>query len=136
MSGPVTGIAEIVLWSHDLEKSYAFYRDIFKLTMMAQRQDIPPRFLLAAEGSAGVPQMIVLIPHPDPASAFPQEKPKRPLHHMAFAVDPAQYEELQAQCRDAGIEVRDGVHPVLAGVRTFYVDDPDGNEVEVISPNQ
>jgi len=24
------------------------------------------------------------------------------------------------------------VHPVLKGVRTFYVDDPDGNEVEVI----
>ena len=33
-----------------------------------------------------------------------------------------------------GVEVRHGVHPVLKGVRTFYVDDPDGNEVEVIGP--
>jgi len=34
----------------------------------------------------------------------------------------------------AGLEVRGGIHPVLQGVRTFYVDDPDGNEVEVIAP--
>ncbi|HEV3234732.1 MAG TPA: VOC family protein [Candidatus Dormibacteraeota bacterium] len=133
MSRPVTGIAEIVLWSHDLEKSYGFYRDIFGLTMMEQRQEIPPRFLLAAETSVGVPQMIVLVPHPEPDSAFPSEKPRRPLHHMAFSVAPDRYEELADRCRQAGLEVRDGIHPVLKGVRTFYVDDPDGNEVECIA---
>jgi catechol 2,3-dioxygenase-like lactoylglutathione lyase family enzyme len=133
-NGPVTGIAEIVLWSHDLEKSYAFYRDIFGLTMMEQPDAVKPRFLLAAEGKAGVPQMIVLVPHPDPAAAFPAEKPRRPLHHLAFAVAADGYEELAARCRDAGLEVRDGIHPVLRDVRTFYVDDPDGNEVEVIGP--
>src|SRR5207245_9529887 len=134
VSGPVTGIAEIVLWSHDLEKSYAFYRDLFGLTMMEQRQDIPPRFLLAAETTVGVPQMIVLVPHPEPGSAFPGEKPRRPLHHMAFWVAADRYEELQQRCRKSGIEVRDGIHPVLNNVRTFYVDDPDGNDVEVIGP--
>jgi catechol 2,3-dioxygenase-like lactoylglutathione lyase family enzyme len=132
-AGTVTGIAEIVLWSHDLEQSYAFYRDLFGLTMMEQRQDIPPRFLLAAQGGAGVPQMIVLVPHPDPDSAFPAEKPRRPLHHLAFSVAPDRYEELAQRCRDSGLEVRDGIHPVLKEVRTFYVDDPDGNEVEVIA---
>jgi catechol 2,3-dioxygenase-like lactoylglutathione lyase family enzyme len=136
VSGPVTGIAEIVLWSHDLEKSYAFYRDLFGLTMMDQRQDIPPRFLLAAETAVGVPQMIVLVPHPEPAAAFPAEKPKRPLHHMAFSVSADRYEELKGRSRDAGLEVRDGIHPVLQGVRTFYVDDPDGNELEVIGPTE
>lgn len=130
----VTGIAEIVLWSHDLEKSYAFYRDLFGLTMMEQRQDIPPRFLLAAETSTGVPQMIVLVPHPDPAWSFPGEKPRRPLHHIAFSVAADRYDRLQDRCREAGLEVRDGIHPVLQDVRTFYVDDPDGNEVEVIAP--
>ena len=131
--GPVSGIAEIVLWSHDLARSYAFYRDLFGLTMMEQRQDIPPRFLLAAE-TGGVPQMIVLVPHPQPTSSFPGEKPNRPLHHLAFSVRADRYDELQDACRAAGLEVRDGVHPVLDGVRTFYVDDPDGNEVEVIAP--
>jgi catechol 2,3-dioxygenase-like lactoylglutathione lyase family enzyme len=133
---PVTGIAEIVLWTHDLEKSYAFYRDLFGLTMMEQRQDIPPRFLLVAQGTVGVPQMIVLVPHPDQGAAFPGEKPKRVLHHMAFSVAADEYEGLIRRCREAGLEVRDGIHPVLKDVRTFYVDDPDGNEVEVISPVQ
>ena len=134
MSGPVTGIAEIVLWSHDIEASFRFYRDLFGLQQMEQRQDIPPRFLLAAQTAVGVPQMIVLVPHPEAGSAFPVEKPRRPLHHMAFSVAADRYAELEAKCRAAGLEVRQGVHPVLLGVRTFYVDDPDGNEVEVIGP--
>jgi hypothetical protein len=41
---------------------------------------------------------------------------------------------LQQRFTAAGLEVRSGVHPVLKDVRTFYVDDPDGNEVEVIAP--
>ncbi|TMF32093.1 MAG: VOC family protein [Chloroflexi bacterium] len=49
-------------------------------------------------------------------------------------VDRRSYDELENGFIEAGIEVRHGVHPVLKGVRTFYVDDPDGNEVEVIGP--
>jgi catechol 2,3-dioxygenase-like lactoylglutathione lyase family enzyme len=49
-------------------------------------------------------------------------------------VDASAYEGLQERFAAAGLEVRSGVHPVLKGVRTFYVDDPDGNEVECISP--
>jgi catechol 2,3-dioxygenase-like lactoylglutathione lyase family enzyme len=78
--------------------------------------------------------MIVLSPHPDRAGTFPTEKRLRTLHHLAFNVLPDHYEDLQARCREGGLEVRTGVHPVLKGVRTFYVDDPDGNEVEIISP--
>jgi catechol 2,3-dioxygenase-like lactoylglutathione lyase family enzyme len=77
--------------------------------------------------------MIVLVPHPDKSVEFPREKTKRVLHHLAFRVDGSAYEELQERLTRAGLEVRSGVHPVLKGVRTFYVDDPDGNEVECIS---
>ena len=78
--------------------------------------------------------MIVLVPHPDPSSTFPREKAKRVLHHLAFRIEAAEYEGLQDTFRAQGLEVRAGIHPVLKGVRTFYVDDPDGNEVEVIAP--
>ena len=53
---------------------------------------------------------------------------------MAFNVSGDRYDELVQRCRDSGLEVRGGRHPVLKGVRTFYVDDPDRNEVEVIAP--
>lgn len=134
MGQVVIGLAEIVLWSHEIEKSLAFYCDLFGLERMDQPPGVKPRFLRAADGVNGVPQMIVLVPHPDADGAFPSEKPARPLHHMAFTVDAGSYLQLQERCRAAGLEVRDGIHPVLRGVQTFYVDDPDGNEVEVISP--
>jgi hypothetical protein len=79
--------------------------------------------------------MIVLVPHPDRGAEFPREKTKRVLHHMALRVEGGAYDELQLHFMAGGIEVRSGVHPVLKGVRTFYVDDPDNNEVEVIGPD-
>jgi catechol 2,3-dioxygenase-like lactoylglutathione lyase family enzyme len=130
---PVRHLAEIVLWVRDMDRALAFYRDLFGLEVISP-PSVKNRFLRAGPGEGPVPEMIVLVPHPDPSGAFPAEKPLRTLHHLAFNVDAAEYEGLERRLREAGLEVRGGVHPVLEGVRTFYVDDPDGNEVECISP--
>lgn len=127
------GLAEIVLWVHDVEQALHFYRDQFELEVISP-PELPSKFLKAATGADGVPEMIVLVPHPDRSLEFPREKPKRVLHHLAFRVEAAAFDELRERFVAAGVEVRSGVHPVLKGVRTFYVDDPDGNEVEVIGP--
>jgi len=134
VSGPVLHLAEIVLWARDMDRSLAFYGDLFGLTLISP-PEMPNRFLRAGPGEGPVPEMIVLVPHPDPAGAFPAGKPQRPLHHLAFNVAADRYDDLERRCREAGLEVRGGVHPVLKGVRTFYVDDPDGNECECISPD-
>lgn len=112
-----------------------FYRTHFGLELMS-RPELPNKFLRVTEGDGSIPEMIVLIPHPHPDSYFPthREKEKRALHHIAFRVDHRAYGELETRLIEAGVEVRHGVHPVLKGVRTFYVDDPDGNEIEVIGP--
>lgn len=133
MSRVVAGLAEIVLWVRDMEPALHFYRDLFELEVISP-PELPNQFLKAADGAHGVPEMIVLVPHPDRSSEFPREKPKRVLHHLAFRVEAAAYDQLQGRLVAAGLQVRSGVHPVLKGVRTFYVDDPDGNEVEVIAP--
>jgi catechol 2,3-dioxygenase-like lactoylglutathione lyase family enzyme len=133
MSG-VTGLAEVVLWVRDIDAALHFYRDLFGLEIISP-PELPNKFLRAGEGASGVPEMIVLVPHPDRSAEFPREKPKRVLHHLAFRVDGSAYEGLQERLAAAGLEVRSGVHPVLKGVRTFYVDDPDGNECECISPD-
>jgi catechol 2,3-dioxygenase-like lactoylglutathione lyase family enzyme len=130
--GPVLHLAEIVLWVHDMDRALAFYRDLFGLQVISP-PEVPNRFLRAGPGDGSVPEMIVLVPHPDPGGAFPADRPQRPLHHMAFNVAADRYDDLLQRCREAGLEVRGGVHPVLKGVRTFYVDDPDGNECECIS---
>lgn len=130
----VAGLAEIVLWVHDMKAALHFYGDLFGLELISPAE-LPNKFLRAGPGADGVPEMIVLVPHPDSSVAFPREKPKRVLHHLAFRVEASAYDDLQRRFESAQIEVRGGVHPVLKGVRTFYVDDPDGNECECISRN-
>lgn len=135
MSRPVGGLAEIVLWVRDMPAALHFYGDLFGLEVISP-PELPNKFLRAGSGADGVPEMIVLIPHPDASGSFPREKPKRVLHHLAFRVNASDYDDLQRRFEADGIEARGGIHPVLKGVRTFYVDDPDGNEVEVIAPQQ
>ena len=133
MSRVVAGLAEIVLWVRDMDAALHFYRDLFGLDVISP-PELANKFLRAGAGGEGVPEMIVLVPHPDSSLAFPREKAKRVLHHLAFRVETRAYDDLQERFIAEGIQVRSGLHPVLKGVRTFYVDDPDGNEVEVISP--
>ena len=133
MSGPVLGLAEIVLWVHDVDRALGFYRDLLGLEVFS-----PPEFsikyLRAGEGPSGIPMMMVLVPHPESGSEFPRAKPERVLHHLAFTVEADRFDALIQRVKDAGLEVRSGVHPVLDSVRTLYVDDPEGNEVELIAP--
>ena len=130
----VEGLAEIVLWVADMESALEFYRDRFGLELMSPPES-PNKFLMVAK-PGGIPEMIVLVPHPHPDSYFPthREKVQRSLHHLAFRVTALEYERLETRFLETGVEVRHGVHPVLKDVVTFYVDDPDGNEVEVIAP--
>jgi len=129
----VAGLAEIVLWVRDLDAALHFYRDLCGLELISPPA-LPNKFLRATDRGGGVPEMIVLVPHPDPSEEFPRQKAKRVLHHLAFRVEAGEYEPLMRGFEAAGVEVRSGVHPVLKGVRTFYADDPDGNECEFISP--
>jgi catechol 2,3-dioxygenase-like lactoylglutathione lyase family enzyme len=128
----VEGLAEIVLWVRDVNAALRFYRDLFGLELISP-PELPNKFLKVADPGGGVPEMIVLIPHPDQSQEFPREKVRRVLHHLAFRVSAKSYDELQARFEAVGLQVRQGVHPVLKAVRTFYVDDPDNNEVECIS---
>jgi|SRR5579872_2588433 len=130
----VEGLAEVVLWAADMEVALEFYRDRLGLEVISPA-GMPNKFLRVGKADA-IPQMIVLVPHPHPDDYFPahKEKEKRSLHHLAFRLDAKSYEELKNRFIEAGVEVRHGVHPVLKGVRTFYVNDPDGNEVEIIAP--
>ena len=126
------GIAEIVLWVRDMDTALDFYERLLGLEVISPPA-LPNKFLKAADGEMGVPDMIVLVPHPD-GIAFPRAQAERVLHHIAFRVAADRYDALNAAFEAEQIEVRSGVHPVLKNVRTFYVDDPMGNEVEIISP--
>jgi catechol-2,3-dioxygenase len=123
----VVGIAEIVLWTGDKERSLQFYRDLLGLEVISP-PSLPNVFLRVGEGNAGIPQMIVLVPKSDEVKAKPSGYQ---LHHMALELPEDAFDAQHAALVAAGYAPRSGKHPVLAS-RTMYVDDPDGNEVEFI----
>jgi catechol-2,3-dioxygenase len=89
-----------------------------------------PVFLRAGAATAELPALVVLVQLPPDASAFAAP---RTLHHLALAVRADAFDAAYEVLTRRGFSIRTGQHPVLPS-RTMYVDDPDGNEVELIAP--
>lgn len=125
----VRGLAEIVLWVHDLQQSLAFYRDQLGLKVVSPPERSNPIFLQAGEPAVAIPQLVVLVQMPADAPPF---EPPRTLHHLALEVASEDFEAERDRLAGLGHQIRFGQHPVFAS-KTLYLDDPDGNEVELIA---
>jgi catechol 2,3-dioxygenase-like lactoylglutathione lyase family enzyme len=126
----IDGLAEVVINVRDASRAVAFYGSLFGLERMTPEGQPGPIFFRIGEATDRVPSLLVLVPLSPEADDF---REPRALHHLALTIPAAAFDEARQSLVDAGVEVRDGKHPVLA-VRTMYVTDPDGNEVELISP--
>jgi catechol-2,3-dioxygenase len=126
----IDGLAEVVLNVRNVSRAVAFYGDLLGLERMTPADQPGPIFFRAGRATDVVPSLLVLVPLPPGSAAFGEP---RTLHHLALTIPAAVFDDARATLSNAGIVVRDGKHPVLA-VRTMYVTDPDGNEVELISP--
>jgi catechol 2,3-dioxygenase len=129
--GRLTGLAEVVLFVDDMQRSLAFYRDLLGLTVISPA-GAPATFLRVGEEGEGVPQQIVLVPRPSGVRSSAATKPQRDLHHIGLQVAADAFESERARLGSAGYEIRGGQHPFLP-VEAFYLDDPDGNEVEIVA---
>jgi len=123
--GAIRNLVEVVLVVEDLERSVRFYHDILGLEVIS-----PPRapavFLRVGAATAGIPPQIVLVPRP---ADMPLSTGRR-LHHIGLSVSSEDYETERARLATAGFALRGGVHPFMP-VDAFYLDDPDGNEIEI-----
>ena len=54
----------------------------------------------------------------------------RALHHIGLEVAPQDHENERERLAGLGFEIRGGQHPFMP-VEAFYLDDPDGNEIEI-----
>jgi catechol-2,3-dioxygenase len=126
----IDGLAEVVLNVHDVDRAVAFYGSLLGLERLTPKEQGGPIFFRAGSATSRVPALLVLVPLPEGAAGFDQP---RTLHHLAFTIPEEAFQPARAALLDAGLEVRGGKHPVLS-VRTMYVTDPEGNEVELISP--
>lgn len=132
-TGPVAtirGLAEIVLNVHSMERSLDFYRDLLGLEVISPPERANPVFLRAGSTETAIPAMVVLVQLPLGTADFARP---RVLHHLALAITAESFDLVMTELQSRGFAVRTGQHPVIPS-RTMYIDDPDGNEVELISP--
>ena len=131
----IEGVVGVVIWTEDLETLVAFYRDTLGLKLFSP-PDLPGKFLQVGDrggagGSTGVPQQVVLVPRPRGKQRAGADRSERVLHHIGLEVESDAYAALRERLQDRGHDIRSGEHPFLS-VEAFYVDDPDGNEVEIV----
>jgi catechol 2,3-dioxygenase len=123
----IRGLVEVVLVVEDIDRSLAFYRDILGLEPISPLQ-LPVKFLRVGTQREGIPQQIVLIPR-HMAAEQPLARNRR-LHHIGLEVAAEDYEKERERLTGLGFQLRGGTHPFMP-VDAFYLDDPDGNEVEI-----
>ena len=126
----VSGLAEVVLNVRDMAAALAFYRDLLGLTVISPPERTNPVFLRAGAANAELPALVVLVQLPDDLAGF---RAPRSLHHLALAIAAADFDATRVSLEQRGFTIRTGQHPVIPS-RTMYIDDPDGNEVELIAP--
>lgn len=126
------GLAEVVLMVGSVEKSLAFYRDVLGLTVISPPELKGPVFLELGQPSLRVPSQIVLVPRPADAPQQPADRRFRNVHHIGIEIATEDFEAETQRLQGLGFALRSGEHPFLS-VQAIYLDDPDGNEVELVA---
>jgi catechol 2,3-dioxygenase-like lactoylglutathione lyase family enzyme len=123
----ISGLVEVVLLVDDIDRSVAFYRDTLGLDVFSPPR-VPAKFLRIGPPADGVPQQIVLVPR----AKATDERPLGPrvLHHIGLSVAPDDFAGERERLTALGFDLRTGEHPFMP-VEAFYLDDPDGNEIEI-----
>jgi catechol 2,3-dioxygenase-like lactoylglutathione lyase family enzyme len=129
MATPLRGLAEVVLMVQDMAAALHFYQEVLGMEVISPPQMQGPKFLRVGPARGGVPAQIVLVPRPADAPALPADRRQRSVHHIGFEIGPGDLAAERTRLEGLGYVVRTGTHPFDA----IYVDDPDGNEVELVA---
>jgi catechol-2,3-dioxygenase len=115
----VQGFAELTLECRDRERLEAFYTDVLGLEVLAREDD---RTWLAAGEQA---RLGLWLPG---EKEFGDEGGTHV--HFAFSAAPGRLDAVRGRLQDAEVEHRGPIeHP--GGDRSLYVEDPEGNVVEI-----
>jgi len=120
-------LGEIALSVADLDASQAFYTDKIGLELMRRFES--SAFFKIAEGYAGHTQILALF---DRSAVLDKPEQKRTtLDHIAFTIALEDFESEQERLEAAGVPTSTTTHGWVQW-RSLYVDDPDGNTVELV----
>jgi catechol 2,3-dioxygenase-like lactoylglutathione lyase family enzyme len=129
----VGDLGEVAIRCRDLAAMTAFYRDIVGLELIEGDYRDSIVFLRVADGFAGHTSVVALFSaedgadEPDLADASGSS-----LHHLALTVRAEDLAAALAWYRAHGLEPTTAEHGWI-GWRSVYVNDPEGNTVELVA---
>ena len=121
---PVTGVSELVLEVVDLEAAERFYAEVLGFPVVDRWPDREAIWVMAGDRTRiGLWRPQVGL-----------ENGRGGIHvHYAMHIAPDDYDDAVAHLRQHGLDVREHEFGPSAHSRAAYVDDPDGNVVEIRS---
>lgn len=130
----INGVVETILYTDDLTRATAFYRDVLRLAPM---QGDGERYQALDSGANRVLLLFkrggTLLPQPVPSGGvIPPHDGHGPLH-IAFAISAADYDAWCARLLDHGVAVESETQWERGG-RSVYFRDPDQHLVELVTP--
>jgi catechol-2,3-dioxygenase len=124
MATAVRALGEVALRVNDLDRSQAFYADVIGLELMRRFEH--SAFFRIADGYAGHTAILALFDRKNPVA---QEHST--VDHLAFTIALMDYEAEKRRLEELGLTVTTATHEWVQW-RSLYVEDPDGNEVELV----
>lgn len=125
-------LLETVLYTDDLERAAAFYRDVLGFTVL-----VPGPRLIALD--AGGSTVLLLFKKGASTDGIAFDDGWIPPHdgdgpvHVAFAIAADQLEGWERRLAEAGVAVESRIRWQRGGV-SLYFRDPDGHSVELATP--
>ena len=125
----IGGLGEVALRVNDLARMTDFYAERIGLEVIKRFPHAV--FFKIAEGFHGHTQVLALFDRKGDEPELEVGQSTTTLDHFAFAIAAADYEAEKARLESAGLEVTTAYHEWV-GWRSLYVQDPEGNEVELV----
>ena len=125
----IRGLGEIALRVADLDRMQAFYEGAIGLELL--RRFPQSAFFRIADGVAGHTQILALFDRAAEPGYQGLSTAHTTVDHLAFAIALEDFAAERARLEAAGLRVETAEHAWVHW-RSLYVDDPEGNRVELV----
>lgn len=124
----VRGLGEVALRCRDLDRMWAFYRDVVGLPVLREPGEAGIGFFRVADGYRGHTAVLALFRGTGDIVSGEGAS----LHHLALSVDVEAQEAIRAWMAARGVETRVERFGWV-GWRGVFIRDPEGNTVEFVA---
>ena len=125
----VRGLGEIAFRVNNLDAMQKFYEEVIGLPLMAR--DSNSAFFKIADGYGGHTQVLALFDRSQSPGYRGTEAATSTIDHIAFEIPIDDFADELKRLRGLGLQVETAEHAWVHW-RSLYVNDPEGNQVELV----